>query len=101
MALKSYSPTSPGRRSMTVLTGEGLAKKDPEKSLTAFHPRSGGRNNDGRMTVRFRGAGHKRLYRSIDFRRDKAGVPARVAAIEYDPNRSARIALLHYAYGEK
>jgi large subunit ribosomal protein L2 len=86
---------------MTVLAGEDLAKKRPEKGLVEFHLRSGARNNDGRMTVRHRGGGHKRLYRRIDFKRDKTGVPARVAAIEYDPNRSARIALLHYADGEK
>ncbi len=86
---------------MVVLTNEGLTIKEPEKSLTKFHPRSGGRNNDGRMTVRFRGSGHKRLYRVIDFKRDKHGVPAVVKAIEYDPNRSARIALLAYADGEK
>lgn len=86
---------------MTAVTGEDLTKKAPEKSLTKFHIRSGGRNNDGRMTIRFRGGGHKRLYRAIDFKRDKVGVPATVAAIEYDPNRSARIALLHYADGEK
>ena len=86
---------------MTVLKDEGLAKKRPEKSLTRFLPQSGGRNNNGHTTVRFRGGGHKRLYRRIDFKRDKHGVPARVAAIEYDPNRSARIALLHYADGEK
>ncbi len=86
---------------MTAVKGEGLTKKKPEKSLTAFHVRSGGRNNDGRMTIRFRGGGHKRLYRTIDFRRDKAGIPALVEAIEYDPNRSARIALLKYRDGEK
>jgi large subunit ribosomal protein L2 len=86
---------------MSVLTGEALNPKKPEKGLTKFHIRSGGRNNDGRMTVRFRGSGHKRLYRRIDFKREKTGVPARVAAIEYDPNRSSRIALLHYADGEK
>jgi large subunit ribosomal protein L2 len=101
MALKSYNPTSPGRRSMTVLADQRLTKKDPEKSLTKFNLRSGGRNNDGRMTVRFRGRGHKRLYRRIDFKRDKTGVPARVIAIEYDPNRSARIALLQYVDGER
>ncbi|WP_447979892.1 50S ribosomal protein L2 [Candidatus Nitrospira bockiana] len=101
MGLKQYRPTSPGRRQMVVLTNEGLTIKEPEKSLTKFHPRSGGRNNDGRMTVRFRGSGHKRLYRVIDFKRDKHGVPAVVKAIEYDPNRSARIALLAYADGEK
>lgn len=101
MGLKIYRPTSPGRRGMTAVTTDDLTKKRPEKSLTEFHLRTGGRNNEGRTTVRYRGGGHKRLYRRIDFRRDKAGVPARVAAIEYDPNRSARIALLHYADGEK
>lgn len=101
MGLKSYRPTTPGRRGMTAVTTEELSKKKPEKSLTSFHLRSGGRNNDGRMTIRFRGGGHKRLYRTIDFRRDKVGIPARVEAIEYDPNRSARIALLKYRDGEK
>ena len=101
MGLKAYRPTSPGRRAMTVITGEELAKKRPEKSLLEFHLRSGGRNNDGRMTIRHRGSGHKRLYRRIDFKREKVGVPGRVTAIEYDPNRSARIALLQYADGEK
>ncbi len=101
MGLKQYRPTSPGRRGMTIVTGEDLTKKRPEKSLTEFHPRPGGRNNDGRMTIRARGSGHKRLYRLVDFRRDKMGIPARVVAIEYDPNRSARLALLHYADGEK
>jgi len=101
MGLKSYRPTSPGRRGMTAVTTEELTKKKPEKSLTAFHNRSGGRNNDGRMTVRFRGGGHKRLYRTIDFHRDKFGISARVEAIEYDPNRTARIALLKYCDGEK
>lgn len=101
MGLKQYRPTSPGRRAMMVLTNEELTDKEPEKSLTKFHNRSGGRNNDGRMTIRFRGSGHKRLYRVIDFKRDKVGIPARVQAIEYDPNRSARIALLAYVDGEK
>ncbi len=101
MGVKSYRPTTPGRRGMTAVTTEELTKKKPEKSLTAFHIRSGGRNNDGRMTIRFRGAGHKRLYRKIDFHRDKVGIAARVEAIEYDPNRSARIALLKYKDGEK
>jgi large subunit ribosomal protein L2 len=101
MALKVYKPTTPGRRGMTAIQGEKLTKKKPEKSLTGFHLRTGGRNNDGRQTIRFRGGGHKRLYRQIDFRRDKAGIPAKVASIEYDPNRSSRIALLHYADGEK
>lgn len=101
MGLKAYRPTTPGRRGMTAVTAEELAKKRPEKALTKFNLRTGGRNNEGRMTVRFRGGGHKRLYRTIDFRRDKVGVPARVVALEYDPNRSARLALLHYADGEK
>jgi large subunit ribosomal protein L2 len=101
MGLKTYRPTTPGRRGMTAVTTEELTKKKPEKSLTKFHHRSGGRNNDGRMTLRYRGGGHKRLYRTIDFRRDKIGIPARVESIEYDPNRSARIALLKYQDGEK
>ncbi len=101
MSLKSYRPTSPGRRGMTAVTTEELTTKRPEKSLTSFHIRSGGRNSEGRMTIRFRGGGHKRLYRTIDFRRDKVGISARVEAIEYDPNRSARIALLKYRDGEK
>ncbi|MGH7236327.1 MAG: 50S ribosomal protein L2 [Nitrospiraceae bacterium] len=101
MGLKAYRPTSPGRRGMTAVTGENLAKKRPEKSLTESRRSSGGRNNDGTMTVRARGGGHKRLYRRVDFKRDKVGVPARVVAIEYDPNRSARLALLHYVDGEK
>lgn len=86
---------------MTILTDEALTKKRPEKSLTKFHIRSGARNNDGRMTIRFRGSGHKRLYRQVDFKRNKVGISAKVTAIEYDPNRSARIALLSYADGEK
>jgi large subunit ribosomal protein L2 len=101
MPLKQYSPTSPGRRFMTSLGFEELTRDRPEKALTAPRKSSGGRNNRGRITVWFRGGGHKRRYRLLDFRRDKAGIPARVAAIEYDPNRSARIALLHYADGEK
>jgi large subunit ribosomal protein L2 len=101
MALKNYKATSPGRRQMSSLTDEKLTKKRPEKALTEFHARSGGRNNDGRQTIRFRGGGHKRLYRTIDFRRDKTGVQAKVVRLEYDPNRSARIALLHYQDGEK
>ena len=86
---------------MTIVTTEELTKKRPEKSLTSFLLRTGGRNNDGRTTVRFRGAGHRRLYRTIDFRRDKVGISAKVSALEYDPNRSARIALLTYRDGEK
>ena len=101
MAMKDFRPTSPGRRQMTVLTTEELTKSKPEKGLLVFFKSSGGRNNQGRLSVRHRGGGHKRQYRRVDFRREKAGVPARVAAIEYDPNRSARLALLHYADGEK
>jgi large subunit ribosomal protein L2 len=86
---------------MTIVTTEELTKKRPEKALTSFNLRTGGRNNDGRTTVRFRGAGHRRLYRTIDFRRDKLGISAKVSALEYDPNRSARIALLTYRDGEK
>ena len=99
--MREYNPTSPGRRGMSVLTNQGLTKKRPEKGLTKSKSSSGGRNNFGRVTVRFRGGGHKRLYRLIDFKRNKTGVPAKVSSIEYDPNRSARIALLHYADGEK
>ncbi len=101
MPTKSFKPVTPPRRFMTVVTREGITKDSPEKSLVEGKSRSGGRNNKGQITIRFRGGGHKRLYRIIDFRRDKKGVPARVAAIEYDPNRSARVALLHYADGEK
>jgi len=101
MALKQFNPTSPGRRFMTTLTFEEITKTRPEKSLTEPKHRTGGRDNRGRTTVRFIGGGHKRRYRVVDFRRDKTGVPAKVAAIEYDPNRSARLALLHYADGEK
>lgn len=101
MGLKNYKSTSAGRRGMSAVTGEGLTKKRPEKSLTTFNHRTGGRNALGRATVRFIGSGHKRLYRQIDFRRNKFGIPAKVVAVEYDPNRSARIALLHYRDGEK
>jgi large subunit ribosomal protein L2 len=101
MALKQYSPTSPGRRFMTTLTFEEITKDRPEKSLTEPKKRSGGRNSMGRTTIWFRGGGHKRRYRVVDFRRDKRDVPATVAAVEYDPNRSARLALLHYKDGEK
>ena len=101
MALKQYSPTSPGRRFMTTLTFEEITKDRPEKSLTEPKKRTGGRNSKGHTTIWFRGGGHKRRYRVVDFRRDKKDVPAKVAAIEYDPNRSARLALLHYADGEK
>ena len=101
MPIKSYRPTTPTRRFQTVVSRADVTKQAPEKSLTAGKQRSGGRNNTGRVTLRFRGGGHKKAYRDIDFKRDKIGVKARVAAIEYDPNRSARIALLHYADGEK
>lgn len=101
MGVKRYKPTSPGRRGMTVATFEEITKTEPEKSLLEPLKKSGGRNAHGRVTARFRGGGHKRMYRRIDFKRDKDGVPAKVAAIEYDPNRTARIALLHYADGEK
>jgi len=101
MGIKKFKPTTPSRRHMTVLTHEEITKKEPEKSLTVPLKKTGGRNAKGRLTVRHRGGGHKRLYRIIDFRRRKDAVPAKVAAIEYDPNRSANIALLHYADGYK
>jgi large subunit ribosomal protein L2 len=101
MALKKYNPTSAGRRFQTSLTFDEISATRPEKSLTVGLRSTGGRNSKGRVTSRYMGGGHKRLYRIIDFRRDKTGVPAKVASIEYDPNRSARIALLHYADGEK
>ena len=101
MALKVYRPTSPGRRGMSGSTFEEITKSKPEKSLLAPLKRKAGRNNQGRITVRHRGSGAKRRLRIIDFKRDKIGVPGRVAAIEYEPNRSARIALIHYADGEK
>jgi large subunit ribosomal protein L2 len=100
--LKQYRPTSPGRRGMTVSTFEELTKgKKPERSLLEPLKKSGGRNNKGRISVRHRGGGHKRMYRIIDWKRNKLGVPARVVSIEYDPNRTSRIALLQYADGEK
>ena len=101
MAIKNYQPTSAGMRFRTGLTFDEIADKRPEKSLRERLTRSGGRNNTGRITADHRGGGHKRLYRVIDFKRDKKNVPARVEAIEYDPNRSARIALLCYADGER
>lgn len=101
MGIRIYKPTSPGRRGMSVLTFDDLTKKAPERSLLVPLQRISGRNNQGRITVRHRGGGHKRMYRIIDFRRDKINVPARVTAIEYDPNRTARIALLTYADGAK
>ena len=101
MAIKTVKPTSPGRRFQTYSTFEEITRSKPEKSLLRPQNKSGGRNSYGRITSRYRGGGHKRRYRVIDFKRDKVDIPARVATIEYDPNRSARIALLHYADGEK
>src|SRR5690242_2569911 len=101
MPVKTYKPTSPGRRGMSVSTFEEITKTTPEKSLIEPLKKHSGRNNQGRITVRHRGGGHKRMYRIIDFKRDKVGVTAKVVAIEYDPNRSARIALLQYFDGQK
>src|SRR5882757_3978035 len=101
MPVRRFKPTSPGRRFMTVSDFAEVTKSKPEKALTETLTRKGGRNNQGRITTRHQGGGHKRRYRLIDFKRLKDGVPAKVAAIEYDPNRSARIALLHYLDGEK
>lgn len=101
MAIKKYNPTSPARRNMTVSTFEEITKTEPEKSLVEILKSKAGRNNYGKITVRHQGGGHKRQYRIIDFKRDKTDIPATVASIEYDPNRSANIALLNYADGEK
>lgn len=101
MGIKKFKPTTPSRRHMTILSFDEITKTEPEKSLTVSLKSSGGRNAIGRLTVRHKGGGHKRLYRIIDFKRIKDDVPAVVAAIEYDPNRSANIALLHYADGAK
>jgi large subunit ribosomal protein L2 len=101
MGLKKYKPTSPGRRFQSVSDFSEITRTEPEKSLLEPLHKKGGRNNNGRITTRHQGGGHKRRYRVIDFKRNKDGVPAKVATIEYDPNRSARIALLHYADGEK
>ncbi|MGC9518357.1 MAG: 50S ribosomal protein L2 [Desulfuromonadaceae bacterium] len=101
MAIKKFKPTSPGRRHMTASSFEEVTTSTPEKSLLEPLKKSGGRNNNGRITKRHTGGGHKRKYRIIDFKRDKKEIPARVVSIEYDPNRSARIALLNYADGEK
>jgi large subunit ribosomal protein L2 len=101
MGLKNRKPTTPGSRGMSLSTFEELTAATPEKSLLEPLQKHGGRNNQGKLTARFRGGGHKRAYRVIDFKRDKEGVPARVMTIEYDPNRNARIALLFYADGEK
>jgi large subunit ribosomal protein L2 len=100
-SIKTYNPTTPAMRFRTTLDNKELSKERPLKSLTESKQRISGRNNKGRLTVRHRGGGHKKLYRIIDFRRDKRGIPAKVLALEYDPNRSARIALLAYVDGEK
>ena len=101
MPIKKYKPTTPGRRGMSSLTFEEITTNKPEKSLVVSLKSKGGRNNNGRITTRHQGGGHKRNYRIIDFKRNKHGIPAKVATIEYDPNRSANIALLHYVDGEK
>ena len=101
MGIKKFKPTSPGVRQMTVSTFEEITTDKPEKSLLVPLKKHAGRNNQGRITVRHRGGGHKRMYRIIDFKRDKDGIPGKVATIEYDPNRSARICLIHYRDGEK
>lgn len=101
MGIKKFRPTTPSRRHMTILTYDEITKQSPEKRLTVPLKKTGGRNAKGRLTVRHRGGGHKRSYRVVDFRRTKDSVPAKVAAIEYDPNRSANIALLHYLDGRK
>lgn len=101
MGIIKVKPTSPGRRNATYLDNSDITKKEPEKSLVKGLRKKGGRNNQGKITIRFRGGGAKRLYRIIDFKRDKDGIPGKVTSIEYDPNRSARIALITYADGEK
>ena len=101
MAIKKYKPTTPGRRGMTGLTFEEITKSTPEKSLTVKFSKTGGRNNAGKITVRHHGGGHKQRYRIVDFKRNKDNIPAKVASIEYDPNRNANIALLNYVDGEK
>ena len=101
MAVKQFKPTSPGRRGMSGFTFDEITKKKPEKSLLATQKKMAGRNTQGRITVRHRGGGTKRRIRIIDFKRDKIGVPGKVAAIEYDPGRTARIALIYYRDGDK
>ena len=101
MALKKYKPVTPGQRFKVISAFDDITTNKPEKSLLCPKHRTGGRNNSGKMTVRYRGGGHKQMYRIIDFKRDKDGIPATVKTIEYDPNRSARNALLFYADGEK
>ena len=100
-SIKTYNPTSPAMRFRTTLNNEELSKDGPLKKLTRSKTKISGRNNKGRITIRHRGGGHKKLYRIIDFRRDKKDIPAKVVSLEYDPNRTARIALLAYADGEK
>lgn len=101
MAIRKLKPNTPGTRFMSISSFEEITKTTPEKALTAAIKKSGGRNNQGRITSRHRGGGHKRRYRIVDFKRDKSGIPAKVFSIEYDPNRTSRIALLNYADGEK
>jgi len=101
VGIKKYKPTTPSLRFRSVVTNEDITRREPEKSLVVKHSSSGGRNNGGRITVRHRGGGHKRRMRRVDFKREKDGIAAKVAHIEYDPNRSARLALLHYVDGEK
>ncbi|OGQ47964.1 MAG: 50S ribosomal protein L2 [Deltaproteobacteria bacterium RIFCSPLOWO2_02_FULL_46_8] len=101
MTVKSFNPTSPGVRQMTISDFADITKKAPEKRLVEKYNRTGGRNNTGRITSRFRGGGAKRLYRKVDFKRENEGVPGKVVAVEYDPNRSANIALIHYVNGDK
>lgn len=101
MAVKKINPLTPGQRFKVVTTFEDVTSSKPEKSLVKVKKRSGGRNNDGRMTMRYLGGGHKKKYRVVDFKRDKFGIPAIINSIEYDPNRTARIALLFYNDGEK
>src|SRR5919202_6861428 len=101
MPVKKYKATSPGRRFMTTAGFDEITSADPEKALVEALPSTAGRNNQGKITTRQRGGGYRRLYRKVDFKRDKFGVPGKVATIEYDPNRTARIALIHYRDGEK
>src|SRR5690554_1110835 len=101
MSVRKYKPTSPAVRQMTVSSFDEITKTEPEKSLLVSMSKSGGRNSQGKITIRHRGGGAKRKYRIIDFKRDKDGIPGRVASIEYDPNRTANIALINYADGEK
>lgn len=101
MAVKQYKPTSPGRRGMQGADFSGLTRKKPEKLLVAWHKRNKGRDNQGKISIRHRGGGHKRLYRTVDFKRDKDNVSGKIVALEYDPNRSAHIALVQYQDGEK